>query len=246
MTIGKIHSFESFGSVDGPGVRFVVFMQGCRMRCRYCHNPDTWDEKLGQTYSAQEVISRALRYRDYWGDIGGITVSGGEPLLQMDFVIELFKLAKSEGIHTALDTAAGPYSEESSFKARFEKLMSVTDLVLLDIKHIDEQRHKKLTGITNAHELAAARYLDSIGKPVWIRHVLVPGYTDDDEALVALAEFLCGLKNIERIEVLPFHNLASFKWKELGIKYSLVDTLPPTQERIDNARKILSRAGLVS
>ena len=246
LTTGRIHSFESFGSVDGPGVRFVVFMQGCRMRCRYCHNPDTWNENIGQTYTAQEVLNRALRYRDYWGEVGGITVSGGEPLLQMDFVTELFTLAKKEGIHTALDTAAGPYREEPEFKSQFDKLMAVTDLVLLDIKHIDEQSHKKLTGITNAYALSAARYLDSIGKPVWIRHVLVPGYTDDDKALEALADFLASLNNIERIEVLPFHNLAAFKWKELGIKYTLAETLPPTQKRIDNARKILSRAGLVS
>ena len=243
---GRVHSIESCGTVDGPGIRMVVFLSGCPMRCLYCHNPDTWDPKGGTLTSVEELLAQYDKMKHFYTK-GGITVSGGEPLMQIRFVTELFTEAKKRGIHTCLDTSGITFHPENpAVLEPFDRLMAVTDLVLLDIKHIDEQSHKKLTGITNAYALSAARYLDSIGKPVWIRHVLVPGYTDDDKALEALADFLTSLNNIERIEVLPFHNLAAFKWKELGIKYTLAETLPPTQKRIDNARKILSRAGLVS
>lgn len=242
MTMGRIHSFESFGSVDGPGVRFVVFLQGCRMRCRYCHNPDTWDVNGGTEMSAQEVFDKAMRYREYWGSKGGITVSGGEPLLQIDFLIELFTLAKAEGIHTTIDTAAGPYNDSDEFQEKWLKLMSLTDLVLLDLKHIDNTAHKKLTGVSNQAALSMAQKLSDLQKPVWIRHVLVPQLTDDDAALIRLSEFIKTLKNVQRVEVLPFHNLAHYKWEQLGIKYTLADTLPPTQERIINAQTILGQA----
>ena len=243
MTTGRIHSFETFGSVDGPGVRFVVFVQGCHMRCAYCHNPDTWKVDKGEAIEAADVLEKALRYRTYWGAAGGITVSGGEPLLQIDFVTELFSLAKQKGIHTVLDTAGEPFAEEADSVAKFDRLMSVTDLVLLDIKHINPEQHRRLTGKPLENILAFARYLDRISKPVWIRHVLVPGWTDDDLALTELHDFIKTLSNVERVEVLPFHNLARWKWQELGIPYRLEKTEPPTNERIINARRILNASG---
>lgn len=236
---GRIHSTESFGSVDGPGVRFLIFMQGCQMRCQFCHNPDTWNLKGGQEMTADELLNRAVRYKSYWGKEGGITVSGGEPLLQIDFLTELFGKAKAMGIHTALDTSGGPFTREEPFFSSFQKLMEVTDLVLLDIKHIDDQAHRALTGRGNANILDMARYLDEIGKPVWIRHVLVPERSDDDEALKKLADFLKSLHNIQRVEVLPYHTLGVFKWKELGIPYALEGIAPPTRERVDNANRLL-------
>lgn len=243
MTQGRIHSFESFGSVDGPGVRFVVFLQGCRMRCAYCHNPDTWKEDRGELMTPEAVLAKALRYRHYWGEKGGITVSGGEPLLQIDFVTELFTLAKREGIHTTLDTAGEPFREDETTIAAFDRLMVVTDLVLLDVKEIDPEKHRRLTGKPLSNILAFAKYLEAKEKPVWIRHVLVPGWTDNDEDLTALHEFIATLKNVKKTEVLPFHNLAQYKWEELGIPYRLKDAERPTEERIKNARRILIAAG---
>ena len=243
MTQGHIHSFESFGSVDGPGVRFVVFVQGCRMRCAYCHNPDTWKEDRGELMTPEAVLAKALRYRHYWGDKGGITVSGGEPLLQLDFVTELFTLAKKEGIHTTLDTAGEPFREDETTIAAFDRLMAVTDLVLLDVKEIDPEKHRKLTGKPLANILAFAKYLETKAKPVWIRHVLVPGWTDDDADLRVLHDFIATLTNVKKTEVLPFHNLAQYKWAELGIPYRLKDAERPTEERIKNARRILLAAG---
>lgn len=239
MANGFIHSYETFGSVDGPGVRFVLFLQGCKMRCLYCHNPDTWKTGIGEVKSAKEVLDFALRYRSYWGEEGGITVSGGEPLLQMDFMLEFFTLAKKEGIHTTIDTAAQPFSRRESFLPKFKALMDVTDLVLLDLKHIDDAKHRVLTKHSNEAILDCARYLDEIGKPVWIRHVLVPGYTDDDEALQKLSGFIATLKNVEKVEVLPYHTFGEYKWKELGIEYTLAGVEPPTQALEENAKKIL-------
>lgn len=239
MTAARVHSFESFGAADGPGVRFVVFLQGCRMRCRYCHNPDTWEVDAGEEFDADQVLARALRFRDYWGEEGGITVSGGEPLLQMQFLTELFEKAHASGIHTTIDTAAEPFCDDAQWMADFERLMSVTDLVLLDIKHIDSLRHKRLTGKGNDNVLECARHLDRIGKPVWIRHVLVPGWTDEDVCLTQLRAFISTLSNVQRVEVLPFHNMAAFKWERLGIKYALKDCAAPDRARIDNARRIL-------
>ena len=181
MTKGYIHSLESFGSVDGPGVRYVIFTAGCAMRCQFCHNPDTWKMQSGTLYTADELIEKALRYRSYWGSKGGITVSGGEPLLQMDFLTELFQRAKEEGIHTTLDTSGNPFTREETFFEKFKTLMDVTDLVMLDIKQIDDQAHRQLTGCTNQNILEMAEYLSEIEKPVWIRHVLVPGGSDKDE-----------------------------------------------------------------
>ena len=236
---GYIHSTESFGSVDGPGVRFVIFTSGCAMRCQFCHNPDTWKMTAGTLTSTDDLIKKALRYRSYWGNEGGITVSGGEPLLQIDFLTELFKKAKENGIHTTLDTSGNPFTREEPFWGKFQTLMQYTDLILLDIKHIDEKEHIRLTGHTNKNILDLATYLSDTGKPVWIRHVLVPERSDKDEYLDRLHEFISTLHNVERVEVLPYHTLGEYKWKELGMEYPLEGINPPTAERIENAKKRL-------
>ena len=241
---GRIHSTESFGSVDGPGVRFLIFMQGCAMRCRYCHNADTWDTKGGMLMSADELLGKAERYRAYWGKIGGITVSGGEPLLQIDFLLELFEKAHQRGINTCLDTSAQPFTRHGAWFEKFEKLMAVTDTILLDIKHINSEEHKKLTRWGNENILDCAHYLSDINKPVWIRHVLIPSITDNDRYLQELAEFLKTLKNIERIDVLPYHTLGVFKYEKLGIDYPLEGIPTPTPERIENAKNILAQVPL--
>lgn len=239
MNVGRIHSFETFGSVDGPGVRFLVFLSGCNFRCRYCHNPDTWAREPQLEMSAGEVLEKALRYREYWGETGGITVSGGEPLLQLDFLIELFERTKAKGVNTCLDTAAGPFTREPTWLARFRRLMSATDLVLLDLKHIDTAAHRDLTGADNANVLDAAKYLSEIGTPVWIRHVLVPGVTDDADALTRLGAFIRTLGNVRKVEVLPYHTLGVAKWKALGLDYSLEGVKPPSEASLALARRIL-------
>lgn len=239
MAQANVHSLESFGAADGPGVRFLIFLQGCRMRCRFCHNADTWALQENQLFSAEELLKKALRYRSYWGADGGITVSGGEPLLQIDFLIEFFRLAKAGGIHTAIDTAGQPFTREEPFFGKFRELMEVTDLLLLDIKEMDPEKHRILTGWDNRNILDMARYLSDMKKPVWIRHVLVPGYSDCDEDLKRLRTFLDILENVERVEVLPYHTLGAFKWKELGYEYPLEGIDPPEPARVENARKIL-------
>ena len=242
MTKGYIHSLESFGSVDGPGVRYVIFLSGCAMRCQFCHNPDTWNMQAGTPYTADELLEKALRYRSYWGSKGGITVSGGEPLLQIDFLLELFTKAKEKGVHTTLDTCGNPFTREEPFFFKFEKLMEVTDLVMLDIKHMDEEQHVLLTGQKNDNILDMAKYLSDTGKSMWIRHVLVPERSDRDDYLWKLHDFIEKLDHVERVEVLPYHTLGVYKWKELGIPYGLEGIEPPTQERIQNANKILKTA----
>ena len=239
MTQGHIHSFETFGSVDGPGVRFVVFVQGCRMRCRYCHNPDTWKIGEGELWNAEDIMNKALRYKPYWGNEGGVTVSGGEPLLQLEFVTELFELLKKNGINTCLDTAGGPFNDDPAWLAAFDRLMKSTDLVMLDIKHIDSAKHKELTGIPNENILACARHMDELGTKMWIRHVLVPGYTDSDEQLNGIHEFVSQLKNVTRVEVLPYHMFGKYKWEKLGLKYTLEDVDVPTDESVKHAKEIL-------
>ena len=239
-TMLRVHSVESFGSVDGPGIRFVIFLKGCAMRCQYCHNPDTWDRAGGNLRSVDDVLSQALRYRSYWGEKGGITVSGGEALLQIQPLTKLFHKAKDLGINTCLDTSAQPFSRKDGRFSAFEALMKYTDLVLLDIKHIDNDVHKQLTGWENENILDCARYLSDIHKPVWIRHVLVPGINDDDESLRRLRSFIDTLSNVERVEVLPYHDLGVYKWEQLGISYKLTDVKPPTEESVLHARKILT------
>ena len=242
MTKGFVHSVESFGSVDGPGIRFLIFLQGCPMRCQFCHNPDSWKTGIGEERTADELLDQAERFRAYWGDNGGITVSGGEALLQIDFLLELFEKAKQRGIGTCLDTSAQLFTRKSPFFEKFERLMELTDTVLLDIKHIDDEEHRKLTRHSNANILDCARYLSEIDKPVWIRHVLIPGITDKDEYLVRLRDFLSTLHNIERIEVLPYHSLGVYKYEKLGIDYPLKDVQPPAAERVANANDILQQA----
>ena len=237
---GCIHSYESFGTVDGPGIRFVIFFQGCTMRCKYCHNPDTWEGKAGREVTAEEAVREALKYKSYFGAKGGVTATGGEPMLQLPFLTELFSRLKEKGIHTCLDTSAAPFpAEEDADRSAFDALLNVTDLVLLDIKHIDEEAHKALTGRSGAHARAFARYLSERGKPIWIRHVLVPGITDDDGALHRLKAFIDGLKTVEKVEVLPYHTLGIAKYRSLGIAYPLEGVCPPERERIKNAREIL-------
>lgn len=233
--IAKIHSFETFGAVDGPGIRFVIFMQGCTLKCKYCHNRDTWNVKAGKEISINELIKEILNYKTYFDNSGGgVTVSGGEPLLQAEFVTELFKKLKELGIHTALDTAGSiPLSSE------IKELLKYTDLVLLDIKHIDDEKSKQLTGFSNKNNLEFAKYLNNVNIPVWIRQVLVPGYTDDKFDLQKLKNFLDTLSNVEKIEILPYHNLGMFKWKELGDTYELENVVPPSQEDIKKAEQIL-------
>ncbi|HIU80457.1 MAG TPA: pyruvate formate lyase-activating protein [Candidatus Coproplasma excrementipullorum] len=234
---GKIHSFESFGTVDGPGIRFVVFVQGCPMRCMYCHNPDTWSASAGTEHTPEEVASRAMKYKSYFTGGGGVTVSGGEPLLQAEFVTRLFTILKENGINTALDTSGVLFNEADQHK--FDNLLAVTDLVLLDIKHIDDGEHKKLTGHSNKNILAFARYLSDMDKPVWIRHVLVPGITDDDGYLNELKTFISTLNNVKKVEVLPYHTMGEVKYEKLGIPYPLKGVQPPSPERVKNAKEIL-------
>lgn len=238
---GYVHSLESFGSVDGPGVRYVIFLQGCRMRCQFCHNPDTWNmhDKDVKVYTADELLEKVERTRGYWGKKGGLTVSGGEPLLQMEFLTELFTKAKAKGIHTCIDTAGNPFTRQEPFFSKFEKLMAVTDLLLVDIKEINPERHKTITAWENENILDMIRYLDEIRKPIWIRHVLVPERSDYDEDLHALRAFLDTLSNVERVEVLPYHTMGVFKWEKLGIPYPLEGISPPNAERVANARAIL-------
>ena len=237
---GRISSIETFGSVDGPGIRFVIFTQGCQFRCLYCHNPETWDLNKGYEIDSTELINKALRYKEYWGNEGGITVSGGEPLLQIDFLISLFKEAKKYGINTCIDTSGGPFEENNiNWLNKFKELLNYTDLILLDIKEIDEQKHIKLTGKTNKNILDLAGFLNKLNFPVWIRHVIVPGLTLNIDDLKKLRKFLDTLSNIKKIEVLPYHNLAISKYQELNIKYKLIDTRLPTNEEIELAKNIL-------
>ena len=207
------------------------------MRCRYCHNPDTWKMDGGEEVTADEILKRALRFKPYWGKDGGITISGGEPLLQIDFVIELFKKAKELGINTCIDTAGNPFTKEDPFFSKFEELMKYTDLLLLDLKEINPTRHKDLTGFDNSNIIEMAKYLSEINKPVWIRHVLVPEHSDFDEDLDALGDFIDTLSNVDRVEILPYHTLGKFKWENLGIPYTLESISPPSAERIENAKQ---------
>lgn len=243
---GMIHSLETFGLVDGPGVRYVVFVQGCRMRCKYCHNPETWSKDGGQIYTPQELFNKAYRYKPYWmrsgKPNGGITVSGGEPLLQTEFVTEFFRLAKKKGVHTALDTAGNPFTKEQPYFDKFKALMEVTDLVILDMKEIVSEKHRELTGWRNENILEMAQYLSDTGKDMWIRHVLVPGITDDEAGLYELRDFIRGLKTVRKVEILPYHTLGLGKWENLNIPYPLDGVEPPTREQVKKAEKILEVA----
>lgn len=233
---GKIHSIETFGTVDGPGIRFVVFMQGCMLKCKYCQNRDTWPTSEGsEDMTSDELVSRIEKYKSYIENSnGGVTISGGEPLLQVNFLIELFEKLKAKNYHTAIDT-----SGMVALTPDIKKLLSLTDLVLLDIKHIDNEKCKELVGFSNEKELVFARYLSDNNIPIWIRQVLVPGITDDELDLLKLKEFISSLKTVQKVEVLPYHSLGKFKWEKLGFKYELENTPSATIKDVERAKEIL-------
>ena len=231
----KIHSIETFGTVDGPGVRFVCFFQGCHLECKYCHNRDTWDINGGKYINVDELFNEIMKYKTFISPNGGFTASGGEPLLQPYFLISLFKKLKAAGIHTAIDTS-GMVEINDTIK----ELLSLTDLVLLDIKHIDPVKCKELVGFSNEKELAFARYLSDNNIPVWIRQVIVPGITDDEKNLLKLKSFINSLNNVKKIEFLPYHNLGEYKWKELGFEYSLKNVRQANDTDIQRVKKIFA------
>jgi len=230
----RIHSIETCGTLDGPGVRFVLFMQGCHLKCKYCQNRDTWDVNSGKIKTLDEIFNEIMRYKNYICPDGGVTVSGGEPLLQPKFLIELFKKLKTENIHTCIDTS-GMFDITEDIK----ELLQYTDLVLLDIKHIDTNKCKDLVGSYNDKELEFAKYLSNNGIHMWIRQVLVPGYTDDEQDLLKLKEFISTLKNVDRFEFLPYHDMGKYKWDKLGVKYELEGVRTANDEDVNRAKKIL-------
>ncbi len=231
----KIHSIESFGTVDGPGIRFVVFMQGCMLKCKYCHNRDTWDLHSGNLISLEELLDKIQRYKEYiLPSGGGVTVTGGEPLLQVKFLINLFKQLKTLEIPTAIDTS-GMVDITDDIK----ELLKYTDLVLLDIKHINDEKSKDLVGFSNQKELEFAKYLSDNNIPVWIRQVIIPGITNNEEDLLALKEFISSLKNVQKVELMPYHELGKFKWENLGLNYELEGVPSATAEDINKAKRIL-------
>ena len=233
---GYVHSIETFGSVDGPGIRYVVFMQGCPMRCLYCHNPDTWAISRGRAVSAEELIREYEKNKMFYRN-GGITVTGGEPLLQVDFLIEFFTLAKQKGIHTCLDTSGVTYASAAvDYQKKLDELMNYVDLIMLDIKHINSDKHKTLTSHGNENILSFARYLAEKDIPVWIRHVVVEGYTDDPDDLRALGRFIGGLKNVKALDVLPYHAMGEVKYRELGISYPLAGMQPLAKSEAEKAK----------
>ena len=236
--IGRIHSFESFGAVDGPGIRFVVFFQGCGLRCKYCHNRDTWPINAGMEYTSNDLVAKISRYKNYFTvSGGGVTLSGGEPLLQQDFLLELLPKLKKLGIHTAIDTSGNfPITD------KIKRIIDLTDLFLLDIKCINDEICKDLVGFSNKLELEFAKYLSSINKPIWIRQVLVPGITDHEEDLLNLKKFLSSLNNVKKVEILAYHDLGKFKWENLGCNYELADVPNATTEDVTQAKKIVGVA----
>ena len=236
---GYIHSVESFGTVDGPGVRFVVFFQGCPLRCLYCHNPDTWAIHGGTEYEAQEIIDKMVRNLPFY-ETGGITATGGEPLLQLEFLTELFKLAKERGIHTCLDTSGVLFDKNCT--ESYDRLMEKCDLVMLDIKHMDEGEHIRLTGASSKHVFDFMEYLRKKGKRVWVRHVIVPDITYKDEELLSLGEYLKPFDNVEKIDVLPYHTLGVSKYESLGVEYPLAGVPQLTKSDAQRAHKIIISA----
>ena len=226
---GYIHSTESFGSVDGPGVRFVIFMQGCPLRCKFCHNPDTWELKKGTQMTTDELIALYMKNKAFYTK-GGITVTGGEPLLQVDFLLELFTKAKENGIHTCIDTSGITYNPSNTeYIQKLTELMKLTNLVMLDIKHIDSKNHIDLTGMDNKNVLAFAEFVDSMGVEICIRHVVVGGITDEKEDLTALGRFIGTLKHLRYLDVLPYHTMGVNKYRDLGLEYPL-EGLPATSQ----------------
>ncbi|MCS7460949.1 pyruvate formate-lyase-activating protein [Paenibacillus doosanensis] len=234
---GRIHSIETFGTVDGPGIRFVLFMQGCALQCQYCHNPDTWDSAKGRVVTVDEILGELEPYLEYYRRSGGgITVTGGEPTLQAAFVAALFTEVKRRwGLHTALDSSG--FCEPD----HVQELMEVTDLVLLDVKHIDPAKHTALTSQSNERTLHFAELLSAQGKPVWIRHVLVPGLTDGSEDLRKLGAFLGKLTNVEKLELLPYHRMGVYKWQQLGRPYPLEGVAEPDEREVERAKRLIAQ-----
>lgn len=232
---GRVHSIETFGTLDGPGIRVVIFLQGCPLRCKYCHNRDSWNKNGGKIYATDQLINEVIKYKSYIdASNGGLTVSGGEATMQPEFLNELFEKAKELNIHTCLDTSG--FVDIRTIKP----ILNNTDLVILDIKHMDDEKCKSLTGVTNKKTLDLARYLSDINKPVWIRHVLVPGITDDVSHLKSLSKFVNSLNNVEKFEFLPYHTLGVFKWERMGIPYELINVREATQEDINRAMIIFN------
>ena len=231
---GRIHSFESLGAVDGPGIRFVVFMQGCHLKCKYCQNRDTWDINSGEQYTVKQVVEKIMRYKNYIvASNGGVTLSGGEPLLQQDFVISLFQELKKQNISTCLDTS-GMFTITDKIK----QIVDLTDIFLLDIKSINDETCKWLTGSSNKLELEFAKYINEKNKRIWIRQVLVPGITDKKEDLLELKDFLKTI-NVEKFEFLPYHDLGKYKWEKLGLPYELEDVRVASNKDVERAKKIM-------
>ena len=230
----KVHSIESFGTVDGPGIRFVLFLQGCHLQCKYCHNRDTWNMNGGEYKSLDDIFEKIMKYKNYIYPNGGVTVTGGEPLLQVNFLIELFKKLKKENIHTCVDT-----SVMVALTDDIKKLLSLTDLVLLDIKHINSEKCKNLVGFNNEKELAFARYLSDNNIHMWIRQVLVPGYTDDEQDLLQLKDFISSLSTVDKVEILPYHDMGRYKWENLGFKYELDGVRIANDDDVNRAKNLL-------
>ncbi len=237
---GRIHSLESFGTVDGPGTRFVVFVQGCPMRCAYCHNPDTWEMNAGTLMEASEIIEQYERNEPFYRNGGGLTVTGGEPLMQIDFLIELFTLCKQKGIHTCLDTSGIAFNPDNApLMEKFEKLMPLTDLVMLDIKHINPEKHLDLVKQPNTNILKFAAYLDEKNVPMWIRHVVVPGWTDDEESLIQLGYFIGQFHNLKALDALPYHTMGKVKYEKLGIPYRLEGVEAMSQDTVIQKKEFI-------
>ena len=230
----KVHSIESFGTVDGPGIRFVLFLQGCHLQCKYCHNRDTWNMNGGEYKSLDDIFEKIMKYKNYIYPNGGVTVTGGEPLLQVKFLIELFKKLKKENIHTCVDTSGMVALTDDN-----KKLLSLTDLVLLDIKHINSEKCKNLVGFNNEKELAFARYLSDNNIHMWIRQVLVPGYTDDEQDLLQLKDFISSLSTVDKVEILPYHDMGRYKWENLGFKYELDGVRIANDDDVNRAKNLL-------
>lgn len=238
-TLGRIHSIETCGTVDGPGIRFVVFMQGCPLRCQYCHNPDTWEFAGGDEMTVEALMAEVIKYKSYMRfSGGGITITGGEPLMQIDFVKALIDACKAEGIHTAIDTSGYVFSDKA------KQVIEAVDLVLLDIKHSDPDQYKVITGAKLQPTLDFLKYLGDVSKPVWVRYVLVPGLSDQPEAIEHLAELLSMYDNIDKIELLPFHKMGEYKWESLGFDYQLKDVDEPDTQAVIDAMAIFKKHNL--
>lgn len=242
MTKGYIHSIETCGTVDGPGLRYVIFLQGCPMRCQYCHNPDTWEPGKGEEMTVDEALSKFYSNLAFYKN-GGVTVTGGEPMMQMDFLIELFTKLHEDGVHTCIDSSGIMFQPKNKdVMAKIDKLMKLTDLVMLDIKHIDDEKHKELTSHSNERILAFARYLDEKKIPIWIRHVIVPGITLYKDYLERLGEFMATLSNVKALDVLPYHSMGKVKYENLNMEYPLKDTREATKQEAVAAKSIILSA----